>query len=194
MRELPLQNYIVRLRHWTRPSGINQGRPVIQGTHQLEDPRNLAIDSETIVDIGIWPCHTYWFLSSRLVAEWLVQIALIVSALGFFDINTVNRAKSYRDGDISDLNPLVHFAQWAHMHRFLSVVRVSVWIRPKIGLDTQNTLSVPNWMCKMCKYWPKPNRKVSILNFRLKSQELKSEIAFERNIGQWTPKNWLWHT
>ena len=53
MRELPLQNYIVRLRHLTRPSGINQGRPVIQGTHQLEDPGNLAIDTETIVDIGI---------------------------------------------------------------------------------------------------------------------------------------------
>ena len=59
----------------------------------------------------------------------------VLTTLVTNDINTVNRAKSYTDGDISDLSPLVHFAQRAHMHRFLSVVRVSVWIRPKIRLD-----------------------------------------------------------
>ncbi len=41
------------------------------------------------------------------------------------------------------LSPPVHFARWAHMHRFLSVrlsVRLSVWTRPKIRLEKNSYL------------------------------------------------------
>ena len=51
MRELPLQSYFVRLRHYAKPSGGPPGGTIILGDSQLMGPGNLAMDVWTSVDI-----------------------------------------------------------------------------------------------------------------------------------------------